>query len=40
MGAAAPMGQPAPMGAAAVNPQDKALENLNLENVENASAPE
>jgi hypothetical protein len=36
--AAAPMGDAAPM--AAVNPQDKALENLNLENVENASAPE
>jgi hypothetical protein len=37
--AAAPMGEVAPMGAAAT-PQDKALENLNLENVENASAPE
>ena len=36
--AAAPMGEAAPMGAA--NPQDNALENLNLENVENASAPE
>jgi hypothetical protein len=38
--AAAPMGEPAPMGAAAPSPQDRALENLNLENVENASAPE
>ena len=41
MGAAAPapMGEVAPM-AAAGNPQDKALENLNLDNVENAAAPE
>ena len=43
---AAPMGEvvPAPMGEAAPmaagNPQDKALENLNLDNVENAAAPE
>jgi hypothetical protein len=37
--AAAPLTEGAPM-AAAGNPQDKALENLNLENVENASAPE
>jgi hypothetical protein len=38
MGDAAPMGAPAPMAAA--NPQDRALENLNLDNVENAAAPE
>ena len=37
--APAPMGEAAPM-AAAGNPQDNALENLNLDNVENAAAPE
>jgi hypothetical protein len=36
--APAPMGEVAPM--AAGNPQDRALENLNLDNVENAAAPE
>ena len=36
--APAPMGEVAPM-AAAGNPQDNALENLNLDNVENAAAP-
>jgi hypothetical protein len=40
--AIAPMEAAAPMGpaAAAASPQDSALENLNLDNVENASAPE
>jgi hypothetical protein len=37
--APAPMGEAAPM-AAAGNSQDNALENLNLDNVENAAAPE